>query len=284
MLLDSFTLTAVRRAKDYAREVARYHWDFYAALSQQRTEKHQELKKSLLSAAEGPFTFEAWQRIVDYQYSLHPLSAAGSILTDPGGRFNIGDIDRTRFPPFAALYLAEDRTTAMLERFGPPNESAGLSNLDFALRDKASFTCVSVSGQLDAILDLRKPERLNAFVDVISEFKIPSDLVRRARDLEESLPTIVRSVRELSEIVLHPEWRALPMRVDVPAASQILGQLVWGAGIEGVLFPSAKGGATCLAVFPENLSPTSYVELDDRAPAGVVHTRMDSNTSRNFVR
>lgn len=65
MVLDQFTLAAVRSGKNYAREVARYQWDYYAALAQQRAEKSDEIKKSLVGAAEGPFAFKGWQRIVD---------------------------------------------------------------------------------------------------------------------------------------------------------------------------------------------------------------------------
>jgi hypothetical protein len=57
-------------------------------------------------------------RIVDYRYSLDPLSTAGSVRND-GGRFNIGAaLSPGAFTAFPALYVAEDYPTAFLERFG----------------------------------------------------------------------------------------------------------------------------------------------------------------------
>jgi RES domain len=283
LLVEQFTLDAVRNAKNYAREIARYQWDYYAALAQQRAEKSDEIRKALVGAAEGPFRFKGWQRIVDYQYSLHPLSTNGSVLTDPGGRFNVGDIDRTRFSPFPALYLASDQPTAIVEKFGPAGDDSGLSNLDFALRLGPSFSCVSVSGTLDTVINLQHPERLQALVDVIRKFKLPADLAARSSALNLQYPRIVGTVEELVAVVTMPEWRNEPMLADIPAAPQVFGQLVWMAGIEGVLFPSSKNGQTCLAVFPENLSASSYAELDHKAPAGVTALRLDGTNYRNFV-
>ena len=49
-----------------------------------------------------------------YRWGNKPLSARGS-LQDPGGRFNIGEIDTTRFPPFSGLYIASDKETSIQE-------------------------------------------------------------------------------------------------------------------------------------------------------------------------
>ncbi len=283
ILLEQFSLAAVRDAKNFAREVARYQWDYYAALAQQRAEKSDEIRKTLVGAAEGPFPFKGWQRIVDYQYSLHPLSTVGSVVTDPGGRFNIGDIDRARFPPFPALYLAADQQTSIIEKFGPVDDISGLSNLDFALRAGPSFSCVSVSGSLDTVINLQHPERLQAFVDIIRKFKLPSDLAGRSNALKLQPPRTVGTVDELIAAVTMPDWRNEPMQVDIPGAPQIFGQLVWTAGIEGILFPSSKTGEACLAIFPENLSASSYAELHHKAPAGVTALRLDGTNYRNFV-
>ena len=281
--LDQFTLAAVRSAKNYAREGARYQWDYYAALAQQRAEKSEEIKKTLVGAAEGPFVFSGWQRVVDYRYSLHPLSTVGSVVTDPGGRFNIGDIDRTRFSPFPALYLASDLPTAIVERFGETPGTSGLSNLDLALRSGPSFSCVSVSGRLETVIDLRHADRLQPFIEIIKRFKLPQDLAGRADLLRFPPPKIVRTVEELVGAITSLAWRVEPMQVDVPGAPQIFGQLVWTAGIEGIIFPSSKGGDVCLAIFPENLSATSFAELDHTAPPGLTHLRLDGKTFREFV-
>jgi len=90
-------------------------------------------------------------------------------------------------------------------------------------------------------------------------------------------------VEELVTAVTMPGWRNDPMLVDIPGSPQTFGQLIWTAGIEGILFPSSKSGANCLAIFPVNLSASSYAELDHEAPAGVTHLRLDGTTYRNFV-
>lgn len=66
--------------------------------------KFYDALKSSLREVAAPFEFSAWQRAVKYRYSLAPLSTKGS-LVDPGGRFNIGAIDPSRFPLFPALLL-----------------------------------------------------------------------------------------------------------------------------------------------------------------------------------
>ncbi len=281
--LERFDLAAVTGAKNYARATARFYWDHYASLAQQRAEKRDEITKSLIGAAEGPFDFSGWQRIVDYRYSFHPLSTVGSVITDPGGRFNVGDIDRARFSPFHALYLAADRSTAILEKFGEDDPENRLSNLDFALRSETSFSCVSVTGHLDAVLDLRHADRLGPLVEIIKRFKLPPDLPGRARQLRISFPKIVTTVSELIHVLLSPKWRIEPMQVDIAAASQIFGQLVWTAGLEGIVFPSSKADGACLAIFPDNLSPSSFVELDDEAPSAVTHRRLDRTNYRDFI-
>lgn len=285
ILLDQFTLNAVRNAKDYGRARARFQWDYYAALDQQRAENNDEIKKSLVGAAEGPFVFDGWQRIVDYRYSLHPLSAVGSVVTDPGGRFNVGDIDRARFSPFPALYLAADQPTAIVEKFGNSDTEgrSGLSNLDFALRSGPSFSCVSVSGRLDSVINLGHADRLLPFVEIIKRFKLPPDLATRAGPLQFQRPTIVRTVEELVGAITSLGWRGEPMQVDIPGAPQVFGQLVWNAGIEGIVFPSSKGSADCMAIFPENLSSSSFAELDHGAPEGAMHLRLDGTNYRDFI-
>lgn len=48
-----------------------------------------ELLDALRSQALASYSFDGWSRIVDYRYSLDPLSDAGS-LKNNGGRFNVG--------------------------------------------------------------------------------------------------------------------------------------------------------------------------------------------------
>ncbi len=69
------------------------------------------------------------------------------------------------------------------------------------------------------------------------------------------------------------------MQVDIPANSQLFGQLVVRAGIEGIVYPSKFNDRDCLAVFPQNFSGTgSFVELLDTPPAQTVTRRLDGTT------
>jgi hypothetical protein len=281
--LDRVSLAAVRRSKRYALDMLRYHWDYYACLAQQRVEESDAIKKSLLGAAEGPFEFNGWQRVVDYRYSLAPLSAIGSVITDPGGRFNIGDVDKTRFTRFAGLYIASNESTALVEKFGADDKDTGLSNLDFALRPGRSYTCVSVTGRMEAVLDLRSPNRLEPFVEIIKAFKLPPDLAGRASALGVPPPTVVDSVTKLVGLVMAAAWRDLPMQADIPAGSQIFGQLVWNAGIEGIVYPSVETNSACIVVFPENLASSSFVRLDHEPPVGVAFRQLDGTNYREFI-
>jgi len=190
-------------------------------LERQRTERADEIQRAILKAAKGPFPFDSWLRIVDFNRSMHPLSAKGSIVTDPGGRFNIGDIDESLFPTFPALYLASDHETALAEKFAPAGSSVGLSQNDFALRPRSSYASLLVRGEVESVIDLREPDRLEPLIEIIKTFDIPSDLPRRARTLRLEDPSLVRSASELISVLTTVHWRIFPMQFDVPATPQI---------------------------------------------------------------
>ena len=109
-IIDSGRIGDIAKFKKLYQERAQFHSEYYSELEYLRSQIYDELKSSLLERAQ-PFEFLNWQRAVKYKYSLVPLSAKGS-LADPGGRFNVGAIDASRFPMFAALYLASDKKTA----------------------------------------------------------------------------------------------------------------------------------------------------------------------------
>jgi hypothetical protein len=219
--------------------------------------------------------------VVDYRYSLAPLSSAGSVLNDPGGRFNIGDIDATKFPTFPGLYLASNPETALLERFG--GSDGALGPLDLALRKASSYSNVAVNGEIGTVVNLDDPAKLQPFVDIVGGFTVPAEFASRARRLGLTPLQLVDSAAALRRELVDARWRNFPMQVDVPSSSQIFGQLVADAGIEGILYPSVKTQAPCLVVFPHKLAPTSYVELADVAPPEVRHPRLDSSSWRDLV-
>jgi hypothetical protein len=247
-------------------------------LAFERNKISDKLQEALLQAAEGPFEFRRWQRLVKYKHALEPLSAVGS-LKEPGGRFNIPDINSQQFPPFAALYVAEDKGTALAETLGRPETVGGkLSASELALSKADSISIVAVSGRLDSIIDLHNLGRLQPFLNLIKDFPVPPHLIKTAKEMGIEPPRLVGTVNELESTLLGPRWRAMPMQFDVPASCQIFGQLVAKAGIEGILYPSSLTEKKCLAIFTAELEKGSYIGLDDQPPAGTKTVRLESGT------
>jgi hypothetical protein len=58
-----------------------YYWDHYCYFAHQRSLIFNDLKQALAINCRS-FTFSRWQRVVNYKFSLEPLSAKGSILND----------------------------------------------------------------------------------------------------------------------------------------------------------------------------------------------------------
>lgn len=273
----------IPRSKARYKALARFHWEFYSELAFQRNQIYEALKGSLRERTK-PFAFSAWQRAVKYRYSLSPLSTNGS-RSDPGGRFNFGEVDPSRFPVFPALYLASDKGTALAELFGResrPGDALGPEEL--ALTRSQSVTLVSVSGKLESVLDVRERDSLKGFVELISKFRLSSSLISKAKSLGfPSLP-LVRTVEQLQRALHYRDWRAWPMQFDVPFPSQIFGRIALDAGIEGMLFQSALTERVCLVIYPQNfVNSTSYAQLDGPLPAETVQARIDAETFLNFT-
>ena len=224
---------------------------------------------------------DRWARIVDYKYSLQPLSAAGSLVR--GGRFNIGnDLDPGRYPVFPALYIAADYDTAYAERFGQrPSVSGPLEGHEYALRTPGSFTSVNVNGNLKNLFDLRFAKNLGKFAKIISEFELPKELLTLAASAGIKDPPLVKTAGQLKMSLLEHNWRLYPSQYEIPANSQIFARLVADAGFDGIVYASTKGPKDCIALFPTNFSGTeSHIELADEAPKGATHTRLDQESWR----
>jgi hypothetical protein len=112
-ILESGRISDILRSKVRFEELVQVHWAYYCELEFQRNRIREQLKGSIREKAQ-PFDFSKWQRSLRYKHSLTPLNTNGS-LVDPGGRFNIGDLDPARYRVFPSLYIAADKGTALAE-------------------------------------------------------------------------------------------------------------------------------------------------------------------------
>jgi hypothetical protein len=282
-VLERGTVEELIATKKSTKDLLALHWALYSALAYQRGRIDPELRQALAESCKHDFEFDKWQRVVTYKYSLDPLSMKGSI-TGVGGRFNMGELVNPNLPRFPALYVASDRATAMLERFGPRRpDGADLSGLDLALTAKDSVSIVAVSGRLERYLDIGDGASLKPFVDLIKGFKLPQHVRQMARKRGEPSPEIVRTPAKLVESLLASNWRASPMLLDVPANSQIFGHIAYEAGIDGIVYPSVRGDGECVAVFPRSFEKTeSFVELADNPPREDARRRIDATNCTEF--
>ncbi|HTZ74026.1 MAG TPA: RES family NAD+ phosphorylase [Candidatus Aquilonibacter sp.] len=274
-VLESGRLADIPKTKAAYEQLLKFHWDYYSELEYQRKKVYDSLKASLRDRAK-PFEFALWQRAVKYKYALRPLSTTGSVA-DPGGRFNIGAIDPTRYPVFPALYVASEKGAALAEILGRTTESTSLTAEQIALTRPDSITIVSLSGKLEAVLDVRDENNLAQFVSKIKGFRLSPSLVAKGKKLGFNM-SLVKTAQELADKHLrNPAWRQSPMIFDVPANCQIFGRIACDAQIDGILYDSVLTGKTALCIYHQNFrNSTSYVELDDPTPAGVIPRRLDA--------
>lgn len=265
-------------AKNQVRKIIDFCWRHHSELAHQRTTIESKIFQVLNQTSISDFSFQGWQRAVKSKYGLHPFCTLGS-LTDPGGRFNIGDINTQNIPTFPALYLAQNKNTALQEILGLVEvPESGLTSQEIALTSADSISIVSVSGHLDKVFDVRSAKILKKFVDLIKNFKFPKELIAMAKQLGQPSPEFIKQPKMLYDLLHSSDWRNWPMRLDVPAASQTFGQMVYFAGIEGILYKSQLTGKDCLAIYPDKFGNSdSYVELDDDPPSNKVPTRIDSS-------
>ncbi len=277
-LLDKFDQIDIRSWKRFSDRDEEYHVRLFHHLEALRSIHKNELHDALHPAKATAKKAGSWYRIVDFRYSNEFLSSKGSMRKR--GRFNIGeDLDPRQYPPFPALYIAESYTTAYSERFGgsPGASTTGLKGHELTLRDPPSFTNVKLSFELSNIFDLSKASNLHEFSKVVSKFGMPDDLKKLGKSIGTPLPYLIRQAGQLRKILLAQDWSLYPVQYGIPSNPQVFGRTLRDAGFEGVIYPSTKGTAKCIAVFVENLSGSeSCIELRDPAPASVAHTRLNS--------
>ncbi len=282
-LLDSVPPRAIKTWVKLHDKVIDYTAEHFAFFAHRRSQMMEELKSSLLENTTD-FEFNNWRRIVSQRFSNTPLSSEGSVKSFPGGRFNIGTIDIERFPQFAALYLAEDTGTAFLEMSGIKSDDCvdGLTGKELAVA--GNFSHFVIHGKLSNVLDLTSKKSLMQFYNCIKKITLPIYYQNKAKELKISSMPPVKGLDELHKTIFAEDWRLMPMQFDVPANSQIIGQIAHSAGIEAILYPSAKTNKNALAIFPENFhNSDSFVEIVGSVAETVIHTRIDKDTYRNFL-
>ncbi len=273
----------ILRSKAIFKEIYKYQWDYYSELAFQRSLIKDKIKQAFLNKTTSNFVFSDWQRAVKWRYSNHPLSAKGS-LHDPGGRFNIGNIDPSRYPPFPAIYIASNRSTALTEIIPKKESSELLSYEELALTSVDSLTIVKIKGQIETAFDLTNENNLDEFVDLIKGFTISHEIKNRAKKLNIETPKAVKSKEELLKTLLADHWRFNPMQYDIPSNTQIFGQIIYESGIEAIIYPSVISKEPCIVVYPTNFKNTnSYVEICDPPPIIQVPYKLDSSTFKEFI-
>ena len=281
--LEQFSEVSLRQWRNSAKNLTELQTALFFGLELERQRHSQALVEAIRENLKQGQPFDRWARIVDYRYSLAPLSVAGSVKGN-GGRFNMGAaLNPAAFPPFPALYIAENYQTAFRERFAsdPTSGAHGLSADEIALRSPGSFAHVVLRGQLELVLDVREIQPLQQMAAVLGRFAMPDRVRRLARQLNmRSPPTLVRSASALQRQLLHRDWRTLPMQFDLPSNSQIFGRIAAAAGAHAILYASARHeGNACLALFPQNWSGSgSFVEVMDGTPSQARLTRIDGDS------
>jgi RES domain-containing protein len=277
--LERFSAASLHQWKTAAQRMEALQRSLHFGLEDQRQRAEGRLLESIRACASSNFAASGWSRVVDYRYSLEPLSMAGS-LQGIGGRFNIGGgLSPGAFTPFPALYCAEDYSTAFLEKFGSRETGReGLTGAELALRTPTSFTQVRLQLRLETVLDISNAAVLKPIVEILKGFQLPKSVPQTARKLGlKQAPWLIRSASTLQQHLLHPSWRMLPTQFDLPSNSQIFGRLVAAAGVHAILYSSARNSThRCLALYPQNWGGSvSFVELADATPAGVQVSRLD---------
>ncbi len=259
-------------------------WDvLHFGVEPQRRKLSHQLIEAIKGVGPIAVPLDRWVRVVTYQYSLEPLSCAGS-LQALGGRFNAGyELDANTLRPWPALYLAQNFETAFREKFQLSKDELvdGLTPEELSLETATSHSTVFVNGRLERVFDMSTFTTLNSVARILRKIKMPSEAVALTKKLKFGNNDVfmITTGPQLFNAAVKQNWRTLPTQFGLPAPSHTLADLIRSAGYEAILYPSSKGGGKCLAVFPSNLSDSSFVELADTPINTSTVKRLDQNTA-----
>ena len=285
-LLNRYSDKSLQEWAKLKSNITEYWLRLHFELEAQRVQYYEELQQAIRDTKLLQYEFTGWVRIVNFQYSLNPISAQGSLVRS--GRFNYGkDIDPNQFTPFNALYIANDETTAYEEKFslGDPLDNGKLSEDELLLNTSPqSYSTVFVKGKLARLFDMTDSANLNAFLAIIKRFKVSKEVIELGKTIGRPTKVIVDTVDILQQTILAANWRYYPMQLNIPANGQVFGKLVLDAGLEGIMYPSTKDACgICIALFPKNIGPTSYIAIEGKIPKQVKNRRLDQRSWQEFI-
>jgi hypothetical protein len=281
--LDRFTTQDLHRWEQASKGLNEI-WDLlYFGVEPERRKLRHQLLESIKGVGHVSVQLDQWVRIVTYQYSLEPLTSAGS-LQALGGRFNAGyELDAGTMRPWPALYLAQNYETAYREKFQLAKDENvdGLTPQELSLEGAVSHTTVFVNGHLSRVFDMTTFTSLTSVAKVLRKIEMPSKVAAIAKKLKfgRNAFFMITTGQQLFSAAVKQNWRVFPAQFGLPAPSQILAELIREAGYEAILYPSSKSSGKCLAVFPANLGDSSFVQLADQAPTEKTTKRLDQSTA-----
>lgn len=286
--LDRFSEANLTRWNAASQNLDELEAVLYFNLEPERRKLRTQLIEALQSIEPLVFAIDGWVRLIDYQFGNEPLSCAGSLCSpEGGGRFNAGiELDPGTLSPWPALYIAQNYETAHREKFQMESKGLvdGLTPAELALNPGVNFTALSLQGRLHRVFDLRKISSVKPLALVLKKISMPS----RARELTKKLniPSaqlfMVKTPEQVLDTALKNNWRTLPIQFGLPSQSHILAELIRAAGFEAILYKSTKGPGDCLAIFPDMIDGSSYVELLGQALPGIKHRRLDANSAKDL--
>ena len=283
--LDRFNEAALETWTELSADLDELQDILYFNLEPERRRLRPDLLKALQTTQPTQLEIKNWVRIVDYQWTMYPLSAAGS-LTGIGGRFNVGtDLDSRTFDPWPALYLAADHATAFREKYqiAAGQLVEGLTPEELSLSHGQSHSTVVLHGKLARVFPLT-PETLAAVARVLGRIKMPerAERIKKKLNIKPEDLRMLTTGKQLHDVVALHNWRVLPIQFGLPSPSQILSELIRAADFEAIAYQSSKGGGGCLSVFVDRLAPGSFIEVIDKAPAGAI-TRLNEATAEELA-
>lgn len=284
--LDRFSNTDIAQWQKFSNDLDEFTASLYFGVEPARRRLRSKLCDALRQAGGIALDIQSWARTVTYQYSLQPLSCAGS-LQSVGGRFNAGfELDDNTLNPWPALYMAEDFETAYREKFqlASTDLTDGLKPDELALEHSVGMTTIFMNGRMENGFDMTSFVTLNSIGRIFRDVKMPTEAAQLAKKLKirDGSKVMVQNGQQLHSAIVKNNWRVWPMQFGIPAPSQTMAELIKAAGYEGILYPSSKGPGRCLAVFPENLSDLSHIDLIGVPPSAATIIRLDLSTSTSL--